>query len=192
MSLSSSTSSSTDRITCGCTSSSTSVSSVPLTVSPGVKPCSSIVSSISSNRSSTGVSLSAAVPERAFAAIVTTRSPLSAKSSPSTAVPASRSVTGIGRGRTWSVGSPSVAVTVTVCAPPSSAIEPGETDSSMAGESMIAKSAGVAKYGVSPRANRSVSLRLSLTPSSSAVRFSVVEPASAPAGMVICCGPVTA
>ena len=101
------------------------------------------------------------------------------------------SVTGIGRGRTESVGSPSAAVTVSDCGPPASVTEPGNTDNWTAGESTISKSTGVAKYGVSPRENRNVSLRFSFTPSSSAVTSRIVEPASAPAGMVICSVPVT-
>ena len=169
-------SSSTSRITCGSASLSVSVSSVPSTVSPGVVPSTVMVSSISRSRSSTGVSISVVLPVRWFAGIVTVRVPLIVKSSLSTALPPNRSVTGIARGRTWSLGLPNAAVTVTVRAPSPSPIDVGDTDSTMPGPSRICRSAPRTKFAATLESPsiRTTSARGSLTRSSTAVTVTVV------------------
>ena len=109
------------------TSSSVSVSVAVVTFSPVAAPPTVSVLSSSNASSSIAFRMNVPAPERALAGIVTGKSATAWKSVPAVAVtPATATVTSIGVSRVL-VWSCSAAVTVTVCAPPSSVTASGAT-----------------------------------------------------------------
>ena len=101
------------------------VSVAPVDVSVNGTPLTMMVSSSSNASSSIAFRVNVPAPERSLARIVTGKSATAAKSVPSVAVPPARdTITAVGLSRVLLWGS-IVAVTVTVCAPPSSPTDSG-------------------------------------------------------------------
>ena len=141
-SLSTSTSSLRDSTTSGTVSLSVSVTSAPRIRTNGAVPATRIFSGPSKRLSSVGVSMTVADAERWFAGSVKVVAAGTTKSRPGMAasvpLPAGkRKLIGTSFENAVSLGSPSAAVTVKLCAPPFSLKLVGMTLSRITGESII-------------------------------------------------------